>query len=601
VRELTLSSQGLRRAGLITLALAAAYLLMAWAVSNTYVLLIMALLPIWALVGVSWNIFSGYSGLLSFGHAAFFGLGAYTVAVCFVRFDLSPWLGLPLAASVGALASLLIGAVTFRLRGVYFSLAMLAYPLSLLYFFEWLGLQEIALPMKRDNPVAYMQFDNPRAYIVMGVVLLVAAVFTDLRIGRSRFGLSLLAVKQNELAAQAAGINSFRWKLAALVISGALAALAGALYAVLLVIITPHSAFGMLVSAQALIFTMFGGVGHVAGPILGAAILIPLSEVLSGTVGDHLPGIHGVIYGVAIIAVMMLAPEGVLPWLKRHWNARKGARASHDLAASSPGTNTWIPGAAVTERVRRTDGPVVLKAEGLSRHYGGLQAVADVHFEVREGEILGIIGPNGAGKTTLFNLLNRIVPPSSGRVFFQQRDLDGLQPFDICRMGVGRTFQVARPFARLTVLDNVVVGALAAEKDDAQAMTLARDALTRVGLADAQGQLAGSLTAVQLRLMEIARALAGKPRLLLLDEVLAGLGGGEVDQVVQVLRNLSNEGLTIVIIEHTMHVMVRLVDRLLVLNHGKVLTVGEPRTVTSDPAVIEAYLGKKWVTHAANQ
>ena len=227
MRELTLSSQGLRRASLITAALAAAYLLMAWAISNSYVLLIMALLPIWALVGVSWNIFSGYSGLLSFGHAAFFGLGAYTVAVLFVKADITPWLGLPLAGLVGAMAGLLIGAVTFRLRGVYFSLAMLAYPLSLLYLFEWMGLQEIALPMKRENPLAYMQFDSPRAYIFIGIALLVAAVLTDLRLGRSRFGLSLLAIKQNELAAQAAGINPFRWKLVALVLSGAMAAMAG--------------------------------------------------------------------------------------------------------------------------------------------------------------------------------------------------------------------------------------------------------------------------------------------------------------------------------------------------------------------------------------
>jgi branched-chain amino acid transport system permease protein len=597
VHDLTLSSHGVRRAALITLALASVYLVAAGLVNNSYVLLIMALLPIWALVGVSWNIFSGYSGLLSFGHAAFFGMGAYTVALLFVKADLTPWLGLPLAGLVGALAGLLIGAVTFRLRGVYFSLAMLAYPLSLLYLFEWLGLQEIALPMKRESPLAYMQFDSPRAYIFIGVALLVAAVLTDLRVGRSRFGLALLAIKQNELAAKAAGINPFRWKLLALVLSGAMAAMAGGLYAVLLVIVTPHSAFGMLVSAQALIFTMFGGVGHVAGPVLGAAILIPLSEFLSRSIGDHLPGIHGVIYGVAIIAVVLVAPEGVLPWLKRRLAAAAPAPAPQP-ASRVPDIDTSVP--TPTRPVSREIGPVVLKVEHLSRHYGGLQAVADVSFDVHEGEILGIIGPNGAGKTTLFNLLNRIVPPSSGRVQYLARDLEGLQPDAICRLGVGRTFQVARPFARLSVLDNVVVGALASEPHNDQALAIAQEALQQVGLAYTAYQLAGSLTAVQLRLMEVARALAGKPRLLLLDEVLAGLGGSEVDQVVQVLQRLSGSGLTIVIIEHTMHVMVRLVDRLLVLNQGKVLTVGEPAEVTSNPDVIEAYLGKKWMTHAAD-
>lgn len=589
VLDLAHSSRGLRRAALITLALAALYLALSGLVHNSYVLLIMALMPIWALFGVSWNIFSGYSGLLSFGHAAFFGLGSYTVAILFVKLGISPWLGLPLAGVVGAFAGMVIGAPTFRLRGVYFSLAMLAYPLSLLSIFEWLGLHEVALPMMRDNPMAYMQFESPRAYILIGIVMLVLAVFVDLLIGRSRFGLSLLAVKQNELAAQAAGINPFRCKLLALMVSGALAAMAGALYAVVLVIVTPHSAFGMLVSAQALIFTMFGGVGRVAGPIIGAAILIPLSEALTSFVGVHVPGINGVIYGVAIIAVVMLAPEGVLPWLTRRF--RKDA-----VRVTGSGTSATVVTAKT--RVRSDVGPVVLQVEGLSKNYGGLQAVRDVSFEVRQGEILGIIGPNGAGKTTLFNLLNRIVPPSSGRVAFEGRDLAGLQPFEVCRLGVGRTFQVARPFARLTVLDNVVVGALATTSDDAQAKQVASEALERVGLLDCASLLAGHLTAVELRLMEIGRALACGPRLLLLDEILAGLDGHEVERVLGVLMGLSASGLTIVIIEHTMHAMVRLADRLLVLDHGQVLKVGEPATVTSDPIVIEAYLGKKWVNHA---
>ena len=372
-------------------------------------------------------------------------------------------------------------------------------------------------------------------------------------------------------------------------VSGALAAMAGALYAVVLVIVTPHSAFGMLVSAQALIFTMFGGVGRVAGPIIGAAILIPLSEALTSFVGVHVPGINGVIYGVAIIAVVTLAPEGVLPWLTRRFQ-KDAARV----------TGSGTPATVVTAktRVRSEVGPVVLQVEGLSKNYGGLQAVRDVTFEVRQGEILGIIGPNGAGKTTLFNLLNRIVPPSSGRVAFEGRDLAGLQPFEVCRLGVGRTFQVARPFARLTVLDNVVVGALATTSDDAQAKQVASEALERVGMFDCASLLAGHLTAVELRLMEIGRALASDPRLLLLDEILAGLDGHEVERVLGVLIGLSASGLTIVIIEHTMHAMVRLADRLLVLDHGQVLKVGEPATVTSDPVVIEAYLGKKWVNHA---
>ena len=297
-----------------------------------------------------------------------------------------------------------------------------------------------------------------------------------------------------------------------------------------------------------------------------------------------------------IIAVVLVAPEGVLPWLKRRFTAAQPRR----ITSATSHAPASVADVSDADHRPSQIGPVIMQVEHLSRHYGGLQAVADVSFDVREGEILGIIGPNGAGKTTLFNLLNRIVPPSSGRVLYRARDLEGLAPDEVCRLGIGRTFQVARPFARLSVLDNVVVGALAVEPRNDKAMAIAYEALQQVGLEDTAQQLAGSLTAVQLRLMEVARALAGKPRLLLLDEVLAGLGGSEVDRVVQVLKRLSDSGLTIIIIEHTMHVMVRLVDRLLVLNHGKVLTVGEPAEVTSHARVIEAYLGKKWMNHAAD-
>ena len=594
----------------LALGLAALYLGLAAIIGNPYILLIMTLVPIWATVGVSWNVFSGYSGLLSFGHAAFFGLGAYTVAVAFAKFGLSPWIGIVAAGGVGALAGALVGIPTFRLRGVYFSLAMLAYPLALLYVFEWLGLQEVALPLKREGAVLYMQFADQRVYVLIATVMLVAALLINLWIARSRFGLSLLAIKQNELAAEAAGINPFQWKLLALVLSGAIAAVAGGLYAVVQVIVTPHSVFGMLVSAQALIFTMFGGVGQVAGPVLGALILLPLGELLNATLGTKLPGIQGVIYGAAIILIVLLTPAGILPWIARWWTEHKVARTQRSGAERVvlPVHPPTTPHVALNSHGRRearragdvTASGTILKVQGLSKSFGGLQAVQNVSFEVQRGEILGIIGPNGAGKTTLFNLLNGFIEPSSGSMTFQGAELLGRKPFNICRAGIGRTFQVVRPFARLRVVENVVIGAFSSVPNDSAAYDRALDALRQVGLEQFADAVAGSLPAVQLRLMEVARALASKPQLLLLDEVLAGLGGVEIEQVVQVLMGIRDAGTTIVIIEHTMHAMVRLADRLLVLDHGKVLQVGEPAAVTSDPSVIEAYLGKKWMAHAAH-
>jgi ABC-type branched-subunit amino acid transport system ATPase component len=234
----------------------------------------------------------------------------------------------------------------------------------------------------------------------------------------------------------------------------------------------------------------------------------------------------------------------------------------------------------------------------VSVRFGGLQALQNVAFPVRAGEILGIIGPNGAGKTTLFNALNGFISTASGSVKFEGRELAGEPPFEVCRAGVGRTFQVVRPFARLTLLHNVVVGAFPVEADDAQAYARAREAIRRVGLAGREGRIASTLTTVELRLMELARALAARPRLLLLDEILAGLGSTEIEHVLKVIDGIRREGVTVVVIEHTMHAMVRLADRLLVLDHGVVLAEGEPKAVTSNPAVIEAYLGKRWVARA---
>jgi len=213
------------------------------------------------MMSVAWNILCGYSGYFSFRHAAFWGLGAYTVALGLIHFDLSPWLTIPAGAIVGGLAGALIGFPTFRLRGHYFALAMLAYPLATLYVFQWLGYQEIPLPMKREAPILYVQFADPRAYVALALGLLVISLLVSLKVENSRFGMSLFAIKQNEPAAEAAGIDTWRWKMLALMLSGALAAVAGGLYAVVLLVVTPEAVFGMLVSAQALILALFGGVG----------------------------------------------------------------------------------------------------------------------------------------------------------------------------------------------------------------------------------------------------------------------------------------------------------------------------------------------------
>jgi branched-chain amino acid transport system permease protein len=612
------------RSALPVLGLAALYAGLALLVTNSYYQLMMTLVLVWACFGLAWNILSGYTGLISFGHAVFFGFGAYTTALGQIWFDIPPWFLVPIAAVFGALAGFVIGVLTFRLRSHYFALAMLAYPLAMLNVFLWLGYQELTIPIKRESPIAYMQFTDPRVYTLLAVAMTVGIVLMSQAIERSRFGMALIAIKQNEAAAEAAGIDTLAWKLRAITLSGAVTGAVGAFYAMVLLVVTPESVFGMLVSAQALTVTMFGGVGTVWGPLIGAAILIPIGEILQAQLGARFPGIEGVIFGVAIVAVILLAPEGIF-WRVRDLASRRTGRKQADIASYLPQRAPSPPdeggeGAPLRQAEMLTSsharregtggrdarGPgissspanVILSVRNLSKSFGGLKAVQDVSFDVTQGAILGIIGPNGAGKTTLFNLLNGFQKPDAGEVRLDGRNVVGQKPHRICAAGIGRTFQIMRPFPRLPVTGNVAAGAYVHAKNDDDAIALATDAIARVGLRPVADRIAGELTTKQLRLMELARALAGQPRILLLDETLAGLGTAESAEVVALLRALAQDGITIVIIEHTMHAMVKLVDRFLVLDHGTVLVEDEPGAITRNAKVIEAYLGKKWSQHA---
>jgi branched-chain amino acid transport system permease protein len=340
----------------------------------------------------------------------------------------------------------------------------------------------------------------------------------------------------------------------------------------------------MLVSAQALILALFGGVGTLWGPVIGAVVLVPLAEGLNAKLGNVLPGIQGVVYGVAIIAIILSAPEGVYWKVRDRWEARQSKRRKEPSAP--PPAVTTVPALPRAQCAPVGADLLVLRDVGIS--FDG------VDLAVPERGLYGIIGPNGAGKTTLFNVINGFLAPEHGTISFAGEPLIGLRPSQVCRRGIGRTFQVVRAFPRMTVLENVIVGAFVGAADDAAARRMAANALDRVGLSARANAVAGRLTTRELRLMELARALAPQPRLMLLDETLAGLGHDDLDGILGAIRQLRADGVTVLIIEHTMQAMVQLVDHFDVIDHGRLIASGAPEAVVHNHEVIEAYLGRKW-------
>lgn len=552
-----------------------------------------------ALVVLGLVMLTGVGGATSFGQAAFVGIAAYTTAWFSTVQGLSPWLGLVFALPLTAVAALIIGALTLRLGGHFLPLSTIAWGLSIALLFGNMAAlgSHTGISNIPAIPLFGASLADPRAvYYLIWAFVGAAALFCH-NVLQSRPGRAIRSLRGGGILLASVGADAFRVRLALFVLAAVLAGLAGWLYAHANRFVSP-SPFDVRASIEYLLMAVAGGIGHLAGALVGAAVVL----VMKNVVQDVLPlftklggQFEAVVFALLFIVLLHRARGGVMGLVVRGWHKW------FPLRAPAP------PPAAAEPLPRRTlgsGGGVLLAVRGAVKRFGGLVAVNDVTFEVRAGEIVGLIGPNGAGKSTLFDLITGTAPMSSGTVEFLGHDVSGMAQRNVALRGMARTFQHVKLRPQMSLLDNVALGAhgrtrsglLAAglrldRREEARIFDEARRQLQRIGLADRGHELAGSLPLGTQRLLEIARALASDPVLLVLDEPAAGLRRQEKQALGDLLKKLRGEGVTILIVEHDMDFVMKLVDRLVVMNFGSKLVEGVPAAVRADPVVQAAYLG----------
>jgi branched-chain amino acid transport system permease protein len=578
---------------------------------------------VWGLFGIGFDILFGYTGLLSFGQSALYGTGgffaAYLLTVAgFPYVILALFLGMIAAAAVGYL----VGLVALRRTGIYFAMITVAIA-EVFYFVEfnplahWTG-GENGLPGV-PSPSLYLGFTTLHfssgwsMYPFLAFWYFVGIVIA-LRIVRSPVGVILRAIRENPLRAAAVGHNVHGYKLAAFVIAAAYAGFAGGLLGVMQGFMPPE-AFMFDTSGQLVMQTAIGGTGTLFGPLLGAAVWLFLRDFLQATLG--LGAAWKLVLGVVFVLLVCFLRHGIIGGVKDLYAfVRRKRGTSEESAATAPAFATVrsrVPQSSAAGKATAASRPVghatapapsgpILRASGLSKHYGGVIANADIDFTVNHGELRGIIGPNGAGKSTFFKMLTCEVPPTSGKIVFEGRDITGMSITDVCQLGLTKSYQVNQLFNRLTVRDNVTIAALAELRGKLKLDLLRNLAgipglheqvehtLELVDLAGRADTPVSDLAYGEKRRLEVGLALATSPRLLLLDEPLAGMSPNERVETVRLLKSISR-GRTMIIIDHDLDSLFELAERVTVLQEGRVLVEGTPEEIKSNAKVQEAYLG----------
>jgi branched-chain amino acid transport system permease protein len=537
----------------------------------------------WVVLATSWNILSGYSGYFSFGHAAFLGTGVYTTAVLAGKMGWPFLATLPAAAAVSALLGAALGAVVFRvraLRGELFALLTLAvtFVVATIVLNTSIdggpGVYLSAVPIPKLAPTPSGTF------YLLALAAAVLTVWSAWRIYHSRFGTGLFAIHDDEDVAEVMGVPTFRFKLAAFALSCALAGLAGGIHAIFVSYVTVGETFSGFTALYVILMAALGGTRHWLGPAVGAVAVTALMYLF--TTGNFAVAGRAAI-GLIFIIVILLMPEGLFGRLITRRNSgsepEPGVQRENVIRALTPNSEA------------------ILVVRGVTKAFSGVQALAGVDIEVRAGEILGLVGPNGSGKSTLINVVSGHYPADGGSIVFEGRELLGVPPHRIARAGIARTYQIPRPFAHLSVLDNVALPPMFGQvvMDRASAEREARRWLEFTGLAGKASAHPGDLNLHQRKFLELARALASRPKLIFLDEVLSGLTPGEMDEAIRLIRAIREQGATIVFVEHVMRAVMELTDRVVVLTYGRTIAQGAPREVMRNPEVMSAYLG---TTHA---